>query len=267
MQKRYTPGILPLKKKRNKGERAQYYSEGTHDAIISKDDFERVQKLRKERDDHFMKHNPAEKVFLDGKLRCKECGRLLKKRKCENDVIWMCPHKGSTEVGCKSKIYSTEEIYTSFIRMYNRLKRNERVILDETIAQFHNLKKRITLDNFQVSEIDAEISNLCEQNAIYSKLHTKGIIDDVSYFEKTDSVKKQTEELRVRRNKLLSEDEEERCIEGLRQLKRVLNSTPNSISEFDTELFTSIVTKIYVEQNGDLSFCLIGELELRIEVK
>lgn len=31
--------------------------------------------------------------------------------------------------------------------------------------------------------------------------------------------------------------------------------------------FTSIVTKVYAEQNGDITFCLLGELQLRMEVK
>ena len=87
------------------------------------------------------------------------------------------------------------------------------------------------------------------------------------FSEKTDSIKKQIEDLRVRRNKLLSEDEDERCIEELRHLKRILNDSPKTLSEIDKELFTSIVTKIYAEQNGDITFCLLGELQLRMEVK
>ena len=84
---------------------------------------------------------------------------------------------------------------------------------------------------------------------------------------KKQSIKKQIEDLRVRRNKLLSEDEDERCIEELRHLKRILNDSPKTLSEIDKELFTSIVTKIYAEQNGDITFCLLGELQLRMEVK
>ena len=91
--------------------------------------------------------------------------------------------------------------------------------------------------------------------------------DPERYFEKTDSIKKQIEDLRVRRNKLLSEDEDERCIEELRHLKRILNDSPKTLSEIDKELFASIVTKIYAEQNGDITFCLLGELQLRMEVK
>ena len=42
--------------------------------------------------------------------------------------------------------------------------------------------------------------------ACTTDITSKGIIDDVTYFEKTDSIKKQIEDLRVRRNKLLSEE-------------------------------------------------------------
>ena len=113
-----------------------------------------------------------------------------------------------------------------------------------------------------------ELTEACRVYRIIQNItNTKGIIDDVTYFEKTDSIKKQIEDLRVRRNKLLSEDEDERCIEELRHLKRILNDSPKTLSEIDKELFTSIVTNIYAEQNGDITFCLLGELQLRMEVK
>ena len=179
----------------------------------------------------------------------------------------MCSKKGNSGTECKSRAYSDNEVFSAFVKMYNRFRQNEKVLLDETITQLQNLKTKITMGNSQVAEIDGEIASLSEQNSMYSKLHTKGIIDDVTYFEKTDSIKKQIEDLRVRRNKLLSEDEDERCIEELRHLKRILNDSPKTLSEIDKELFTSIVTKIYAEQNGDITFCLLGELQLRMEVK
>lgn len=267
MQKTYTPEILPLRSKKNKGERDQYYYEGSHEAIISKSDFEKVQKLRKERDEQYVRSELAEKIFLDGKIRCRECGWIFKKRMQKRGVTWLCNKKGWAESSCPSKIYSNDEVCDAFIKMYNRLRQNEKVLLDETITQLQNLKTKLTKQNSQISEIDGEIASLCEQNAIYSKLHTKGIIDDVSFFEKTDSVKKQIENLRVRRSKILSEDEDERCIEELRRLKRILSQSPQSISEMDEQLFTSIVTQIYAEPNGDMTFCLIGELQFKMEMK
>ena len=88
----------------------------------------------------------------------------------------------------------------------------------------------------------------------------------LSYFEKTDNLKKRIDDLRVRRSRLISEDEDERCIEELRHLKRLLNGSPRHLSEMDRSLFDSVVSKIYAEQNGDMTFCLIGGLQFRVEV-
>ena len=157
-------------------------------------------------------------------------------------------------------------VFNAFMRMYNRFRQNEKVLLDETISQLQTLKAKISQGNAEVNEIDGEIASLSEQNAMYTKLHTKGIIDDISYFEKTDSIKKRIDDLRVRRSRFISEDEDERCIEELRHLKRLLNGSPRRISEMDTGLFDSIVSQIYAEQNGDVTFCLIGGLQFRVEV-
>lgn len=267
MQKTYTPPMLPPRNRPNRGERPKYYAEDTHEAIILKEDFEAAQMLRRRREEKYLKEGKGEKLFLSGKIRCRECGWVYKKLIRKEEVFWVCSKKGNSGIACKSRAYSDTEVFSAFVQMYNRFRQNEKVLLDETITQLQNLKTKITMGNSQVAEIDGEIASLSEQNSMYSKLHTKGIIDDVTYFEKTDSIKKQIEDLRVRRNKLLSEDEDERCIEELRHLKRILNDSPKTLSEIDKELFTSIVTNIYAEQNGDITFCLLGELQLRMEVK
>ena len=65
------------------------------------------------------------------------------------------------------------EVFSAFVKMYNRFRQNEKVLLDETITQLQNLKTKITMGNSQVAEIDGEIASLSEQNSMYSKLHTK----------------------------------------------------------------------------------------------
>ena len=226
---------------------ALYYAQGTHEAIISKEMFEATQNLRREREEKYLRTPTNEKAFLSGKIKCRECGWSFKKVVRKGESFWTCHRKGNDGITCKSHTYSDQMVYEAFIRMYNRFRQNEKVLLDETITQLQNLKAKITKGNAHVSEIDSEIAGLSEQNVVYSKLHTKGIIDDVSYFEKTDSIKRQIDDLRVRRSKLLSEDEDEHCIEKLRQVKRLLHDAPKSISEMDEKLFMSIVTQIYSE--------------------
>lgn len=48
-QKHYTPPMLPLRCIRNKGERDKFYISNTHEAIISRNDFEAVQQLLADR--------------------------------------------------------------------------------------------------------------------------------------------------------------------------------------------------------------------------
>ena len=55
MQKTYTPPMLPLRNRPNRGERPKYYAEDTHEAIILKEDFEAAQMLRRRREEKYLK--------------------------------------------------------------------------------------------------------------------------------------------------------------------------------------------------------------------
>ena len=69
---------------------------------------------------------------------------------------------------------------------------------------------------------------------------------------------------RERRLKLVTEDEEEKCLEGLRALKRVLDKH-DFLVEMNEDLFNEIVDRIYIEQDGSLIFVLKCELKLKVE--
>ena len=64
--------------------------------------------------------------------------------------------------------------------------------------------------------------------------------------------------------KLLNADEEEKCIEKLRELKRILERQPKAITEFYPELYDEIVDVLYIEQDGSFVFKVKGELELKV---
>ncbi len=267
MQKTYTPEILPLRKKRNRGERAKYYSEDTHEAIVTKDMFTSVQQKLIEKSEKYHHPKKSDQPFWGGKIRCRECGGIYKRINRKDGTAWRCIKKGSPGVFCKSRIYAEGSVFRAFVRMYNTFRQNEKLLLDETITQLQTLKNKTTREISQISEIDSEIALLGDQNAMYSKLFTKGIIDEISYMEKTDSIKRRIGELRIQRSKWLSDDEDERCIEELRKLKRILNEFPISILDADNSLIELIVTQIYAEVNGNLTFCLIGGLQFSVEAE
>lgn len=94
-----------------------------------------------------------------------------------------------------------------------------------------------------IAEIDNEMATLSKQNSTFSDLFLKGVIDSVLYFEKTDRLKNRMAELRERRQKLVNEDEEEKCLEKLRALKRIVEKKP-FLTAMDEALFDEIVDKI-----------------------
>lgn len=115
-----------------------------------------------------------------------------------------------------------------------------------------------------IAEIDEKIAMLGRQNSLYGQMLANGVIDEVTYHEKTDNLKGGITELRSRRTKIINDDDEETCIEELRQLRKAMEDSPDYLDEMDDALFGKIVKQIYAEENGALSFVMKGDLELKV---
>lgn len=165
---------------------------------------------------------------------------------------------------CNAPRFSEQELRHAFVKMFNTLKTNSKVLLDETIAQLQALKLKVNRGNDEIREIDREIASLSEQNNTYSILFSQGVIDNVTYYEQTDKLKRNLYEQRVRRQKLIDENEDEKCIEKLRELRKLIQVS-EYLTEMNEPLFDEIVEKILVEQDGTLSFRLKCELELKVK--
>lgn len=116
-------------------------------------------------------------------------------------------------------------------------------------------------------QIDKDISILCAQESLFTNLYSSGSFDENLYFEKTDTIKKKLSDLKARRSHLVNEDDDERCVEQLKELKRNLQEFPKSIAEFSKDIFNRIIKKVFIEEDGSISFVLRGDLEFTMEVK
>ena len=263
MHKTFTPHQLPLRNRRNRGEEERYYWENANDAIISKEDFANVQKIKEMRTNYFS-GDRDNKSFFSGKVRCRKCGWLFRKVNGVDYELWACSRKGLSIDVCRSPKLRKEELESAFIRMFNSLQENRKKVLDDTISLLQSYKVKCNMANSALAEIDGELSMLATQNKAYADMFASGILDQVTYSEKADRTKRKITELRNRRIKVLNADEEEKCIEGLRELKRKLEAMPQSIKVFDEALFTEIVDTIFIEQDGAIVFKVKGDLELKV---
>ncbi len=261
-QKNYSTQTLPLKKKRNHGERNQYYVANSHQAIISKETFNLVRE-RLSRNSK-VEVNKPKKVILSGLVRCDECGSLYKRIEQNGIIYWVCNEKSVSGVSCSGPNIRESDIFSAFVFVYNKLRAFQKDILDRTIKDVTNVKERLYCQNKEIAQIDTEIAMLCDRNCTYNELHGKGIIDDVSYLERTSELKFKISELRQKRMKILNNNDEEMILENLIKLKDILDESPKVILDFDEMLFSSVVDKILIYEDYTLSFIVKG---LKLQVK
>ena len=79
LQKTYTPEILPLRNRKNNGEKDKFYVTNSHPAIISREVFEAAQHRLKEREQYAPK-KPKQQYLLTRMIYCDECGWAYKRR-------------------------------------------------------------------------------------------------------------------------------------------------------------------------------------------
>ena len=265
LQKSYSPMTLPLRKMKNNGELPKYYYTGTHEPIVCAEDYQKAQKLRLRRQDMYCREDrrSAENEFFFGKVYCRHCGWLYKRREREELTYWYCSKKGNTEEKCHAPGISDHDLREMFIHVFHRLKQNEKIVVHDTLLQLQALKLKQNGSSTELCEIDREIAALSDRNKIYAELFTQGILDEITYYGQTDRLKNKITELRSRRMKLLCVEAGEESIEQMRKLEKLLLNT-EYLSQFDEGLFDEIVEKVYMEQNGTVTFSLKCGLELNI---
>lgn len=81
-QKTYPTGTLPTIHRKNRGERPQYYAEGTNVPLISKETFEQTQNLLARRKAKYAKEQTNREWPFSKKISCGKCGKTYRKKSC-----------------------------------------------------------------------------------------------------------------------------------------------------------------------------------------
>lgn len=259
-RKKITENVFPFKKSRNKGQAEQYYVSGDHVPIISRADFETVQKLLAEKGEYFGRTEFHE-YPLSKKMICSNCGSIYR-RKCANGKIyWVCSKHDFHAIECSSKWIAEHKIYNTFTVLYNKLWHNYRQILVPLQAALQELKIRRFNGNSNVMEIHKEIAKLREQTHVLARLKTKGFLDNAKYLEQTTELTAKINKLQSELKKLTRSDDEDETLEQIEMLTDYFEKCENPITEFEESAFESIVEKIVVVNPNELEFHLIGGLK------
>lgn len=262
-QKTYTPNELPFRNRVNRGEVDKYYIEDTHEAILDKKIFGAVQDmLRRNAERHALKSEPR-KYSLSGKIFCSCCGWAYKHRVQNGIAYWVCTKNGVAGQRCDTKPVSEEAFDKTFVNFYNRLRLHENMVLRSAVTKLTEIKKVITCTDSKIGEIDRRIGELVQQHTLYQSLYEQKLMDEVTYAESTAKTDNHLARLRDQRKKLLCEDDDERSIDQIRQLRNKLDSAPKAILMSDQNLFDALVERVTVEANDTLIYTLKSGMRLR----
>lgn len=90
-QKSFRENHITKRKIENKGQLPQYYAEETHEAIIDKETFLRVQELLKAKQDYFTPDKPTNVTYpFTGMIHCGCCRKYYRRKVQKYRTLWIC---------------------------------------------------------------------------------------------------------------------------------------------------------------------------------
>lgn len=260
-QKTFTTSVFPFTRQYNHGNVIQYYIENTHPPIIAKEDFEKVQELRQRRGRPGSSWKAEYSLSL--KMICGSCGSPLTRRVTKNGHIsWVCRKHDDHSADCPIGRIPENEIYAAFVRMYNKLKLNEGIVLKPVLAQLDDLNAALQRGNPAMLEVNKAIADTAEQNYKITALQAKGVLDADACTTRLQAIYAKLTELRRERRQLLQNENLEDVMEALRQTADTVHTDSDRLDSFDEDLFAGLVEKITVESQTSIRFRLRGGLDL-----
>ena len=184
LQKTFRENHLTKKRRFNRGEFDQYIVKDNHEAIISKEAFERAQKIRKSRLNKASSGNKRNKFPFSGMIRCGLCGRGFSHKVTPFNEIWKCSYSDKRGIeACAAKQVPNQKIIEAANHVLNRNSFNEAYFKSkvEWIEVFPEQKLILHMINqtskeyeWKSSRSDSWTPEMREQARIKALNHVKG---------------------------------------------------------------------------------------------
>ena len=260
-QKYYSTDVLPFKQVRNKGQKPMYFAEDCNPAIISKEEFQLAQELIQKR---MANRKPLETVSSPYRkhIFCAECGSICRGKRINGKMYWMCRRRDREKALCPVPQAAEEDITAALCRFYYKLWRGRDEILLPLLSQLRELQERELRSNHKLTDIDAEIAKLTEQNLVLTRLKAKGYMDSALYLSELDTINAKARELRKLRRSILDTTHEDRVIRQTEGMLEYLETSSGELDTADSELFTMLLDRILLTDQGEIRVCLVNGLEL-----
>lgn len=261
LQKTYTSNLLEKKRKKNEGALPQYYVEGNHEPIISKEIFLKVQAELKRRSSLA---TPGSRRCYSGKYAlshitfCGVCGNIYRRVTWQGErervAVWRCVSRMERKFeNCGGRTVNEEEIHDAVIKAINLTFRDKTKVKQSLKENLKELNENGI--NERIDEIDKELKKL-----------QRDLID----------VKTQEENSRIG-NEIVSLREEKDALqvalaynkdyaERTEEMERFLDENKMKVKEFDDVLVRKLIKKVTIHPSSIIVTFHTG-LELEVETE
>lgn len=245
LQKTVTTDFLTKKRVNNKGIVPQYYVEDSHDAIIPKELFMRVQD---EMDKRAKLESPSGrrrintgKFALSNIIYCAHCGEVYQRTHWnihgKKKIVWRCIsrlYKNKVDAECSARTINETDLQDAVIKAINEVYAKQSDFLPQLKT---NIQKVLSLNNVgAIAEIDNRIKE--KEKTLINLIKTKQ-----NYEELGDEIIRLREEKHQLQLEDANADGEQ---EKIAELETFLNEQTSSIQEFDDALVRRLLESVTV---------------------
>ncbi|MBE6105337.1 recombinase family protein [Anaerovibrio lipolyticus] len=245
------------KRHKNKNNVDAYYCEKHHDAIISQEVFDRLQKLAELREE--AKEAPTKykkRYAFSGKVCCGECNSVLRhKIQHTGDIkypLLACPEHIRDKSKCSMKAIKEAALKDAFCTMVNKLICIKNRVLKTMLSDLSNTEIPHCENN------ESELDRLNSQEALLLEMQAKHNLSSSVILPELIKISKARDKIRVGENIRSKVDRKT----ALRELIGICDKKGVQ-KEFSDNIFTAIVDRVVVLSKKEIIFELKCGLRLR----
>lgn len=244
----------------NHGEMTQYLVRDHHEALISREDFNSVQKLIHQRATEKGITKGASKYqnryAFSRKIICGECGNTFKRRMHSGSghkyIAWCCGTHLQDINKCHMLFIRDDALKRAFVTMMNKLIFSHAIILKPYVKAITESPSDDSLKRIQ--ELHTLLAQNTEKRETLTKLLSQGIIDSIIYNKETNDLLFQSDNYRAEIESLKHMVSDSiRLVTETTMLLRFAEKTTIT-TKFDEKLFQKFVDRIIVHSRNKVCF-------------
>ena len=262
LQKTYVTDCISKKVKKNQGERAMYYVENNHPAIIPREMFDQVRKEMTRRSSKrkvLQKSGKTELGKYSGKyaltelLVCGECGSPYKRvtwaRNGKKRIVWRCVSR--LEFGTKYCHYSPtldeSKLHSAILAAMNEFAAIQQAVFQDVLAMAEEAKQALSQAGTKLLKLKERLAAVSqEQSSLLDRL-----LENMDDTELNAQMKALTDEKESIKAEILDAQQTEVSLEEQaarqQQMWDSIMECSAGYTEFDDEFVRQIIQKITVE--------------------